>query len=481
MANRREAAMDVRSLDGGLARISAEALEAFIAGHSGPVLRDGDAGYEDARRIWNDMIDRRPALIARAQGPDDVVHAIRFARSHGLLTSVKGGGHNIAGLSTCDGGLVLDLSLQRGVSVDPERRVARVAPGCTLSDVDRATQAHGLAAVLGFVSTTGVAGLTVGGGFGYLTRQHGWTCDNVVSMDVVTADGNLVRASHDENAELFWCLRGGGGNFGVVTSFEYQLHEVGPDIYGGAIAWRGDDALAVLEAYAELTRTAPRELTAIAILRTAPKAPWLPAEVHGLPIAAVFVCHRGARGDGERLLAKLRATGKPVADIVKLRPYVEMQSLIDATQPKGRRYYWKSDYFAELGEATLRTYADHAARAPSPHSAIIAVHLKGALNELSPDHCPAGNRDAAFVVNVAGSWENAVDDATNIAWAREAWAALHPLSTGGAYLNFLTEEEGAERIEAAYGRATLERLSAAKARLDPDGLFRHNKGFDAAR
>jgi FAD/FMN-containing dehydrogenase len=389
---------------------------------------------------------------------------------------VRGGGHNIAGLAVCDGGLMIDLSPMRGVWVDAAGRTCRAQAGCTLGDVDRETQLHGLAAVMGFVSATGVAGLTVGGGFGYLTRRHGWTCDTVLSMDVVTAEGRVVRASADDNADLFWALRGGGGNFGIVTSFEYRLFPVGPEILGGAIAWRAEDSRSVLHAFQEFSANAPRELTSVAVLRIAPPAPWLPKEVHGKPIVALFVCYTGAPERGEALLAPLRALGQPVADIVTRRPYTQMQSLLDATQPKGRRYYWKSHYLPRIDARLIDTAITHAARIRSPHSAILMFQIGGALAELPADHSPAGNRDAAYVLNITGSWERPEDDEANKRWARECFEDAHPCSTGGTYVNFLTEEEGRDRIEAAYGSANLRRLAELKRRLDPDTLFRHTKG-----
>lgn len=467
--------IELKTLDGGTVAIAPEALQAFKAGFKGAVLAPDDPAYDETRQVWNAMIDRRPGLIVRCTGTVDVVQAVRFARQHRLLLSVRGGGHNIAGLAVAEGGLMIDMSLLRGVFVDPRGRTARAQAGCTLGDVDRETQAHGLAAVLGFVSATGIAGLTVGGGFGYLTRRHGWTCDNLVSMEVVTADGQIVRASDDENAELFWALRGGSGNFGIVTSFEYRLFPVGPEIYGGAIAWRGEDARAVLDAYREFSAAAPRELTSVAVLRIAPPAPWLPKEVHGQPIAAVFICHTGRVEDGEALVAPLRRLGTPVADIVTRRPYTQMQSLLDATQPKGRRYYWKSHYLPRVGPEVADLAVEHAGKLASPLSAVILFQLQGALNELPTGHSPAGNRDAAYVLNIAASWERPADDAANVAWARAAFEATRGCSTGGTYINFLTEEEGADRIQAAYGRDTLARLAALKARFDPEGLFSHTK------
>jgi FAD/FMN-containing dehydrogenase len=467
--------IELTAADGGAVRVSPEVLQSFKNGFRGAVLGPDAAEYEETRRIWNAMIDRRPGLIVRCTGTADVVAAVRFARQHQFLVSVRGGGHNIAGLAVCDGGLMIDLSPMKGVWVDVPRRLARAQAGCTLGDLDRETQLHGLASVLGFVSATGIAGLTVGGGFGYLTRQYGWTCDTLVSMEVVTADGRVVRAAADENAELFWALRGGSGNFGVVTSFEYRLFPVGPEILGGAIAWRAEDAKEVLAFFREFTAATPRQTTCVAALRIAPPAPWLPKEIHGKPIVAVFVCHTGSIEDGERIVAPLRAFGRPVADIVTRRPYTQMQSLLDATQPKGRRYYWKSHYLARIDPQLTDVVIDHAARLRSPHSAILMFQVEGALAELPANHSPAGNRDAAFVLNFAASWENAADDAANVRWSRDGFEATRPFSTGGTYVNFLTEEEGQERIEAAYGRPNLDRLAALKKRYDPDNLFRHTK------
>lgn len=470
-------AIELKAADGGTVQVSPEILQVFKAGFAGAVLGPDDEAYEQTRQIWNAMIDRRPGLIVRCRGTADVVRAVRFANQHQFLISVRGGGHNIAGLAVCEGGLMIDLSLMTGVWVDPASRTARAQAGCTLADVDRETQLHGLAAVLGFVSATGIAGLTVGGGFGYLTRQHGWTCDTVLSMEVVTAEGKVVRASADENAELFWALRGGSGNFGVVTSFDYRLFAVGPEILGGAIAWRAEDAGKVLEFFRQFAASTPRETTCVAALRIAPPAPWLPKEMHGQPIVAIFVCHSGSIEDGEKIVAPLRAFGKPVADIITRRPYTQMQSLLDATQPKGRRYYWKSHYLPGVSRQAAEVLIEHAQRIVSPHSAILLFQLDGALGELPAEHSPAGNRDAAFVLNIAGSWEKSADDAVNMRWAKDCFEATRSFSTGGTYINFLTEEEGRERVEAAYGKAILDRLAALKKTLDPDNLFRHTKNI----
>jgi len=441
----------------------------------GQLLLPGDPGYDDARSVWNAMIDKRPGAILRCLGVADVVTGVNFAREHAIPLSVKGGGHNIAGLAVCDG-LMLDMSLMRGVFVDRANKTARAQAGCLLGDVDRETQVHGLAAVLGFVSNTGIAGLTVGGGMGYLTRKYGWTCDNVTSMEVVTAEGKVVTASEAENADLLWALRGGGGNFGVVTSFEYKLYPIGPEIVGGAIAWRAEDAPEVLDMYRRVVENAPPEFVCVAGIRPAPPAPWLPKEIHGKSIIALFVCHTGPVEIAEKEVAPIKAFGSPVGDIVIRRPYITQQSLIDATQPKGRRYYWKSEYLPGLEADMLTSFIESGARITSPHSGIILFPIGGALADLPGDHSAVGNRDAEILLNIPASWEKPEDDAEQIEWARSSWRELRRFSTGGTYVNFLTEEEGADRIEAAYGE-NYDRLAEVKGKWDSANLFRQNKNI----
>ena len=350
------------------------------------------------------MIDRRPALVIRCLGVGDVVAAVEFVREHGLALTIKGGGHNISGLAVADGAVMLDMSLMRGVQVDPTARLAWAQAGCLLGDVDRETQLHGLAAPLGFVSTTGIAGLTLGGGFGYLARRFGWTCDSVVALDVVTADAHIVRATETEHPDLFWALRGGGGNFGVVTGYTYRLAPVGPEILGGAIAWRAEEAPRILEAFRTLGEESPPELSVAAGLRKAPPVAWLPEAVHGQDIVALFICYTGPMAEGERLLAPIKRLGRPVADIVLRRPYVSQQSLLDATQPKGRRYYWKSEFLPGHDGELLDRAQLHAQRLVSPHSLVIFFPLSGAIDRLPPDHSPFGNREARSVFNIAASW-----------------------------------------------------------------------------
>ena len=443
----------------------------------GSLLLPGDVGYEESRTVWNAMIDRRPAFVARCLCSADVNTCVKFARENDILLSVKGGGHNIAGLATADGAMMLDMSLMRGVWVDPQRKFARAQAGCLLGDVDRDTQVHGLAAVLGFVSLTGIAGLTLGGGFGYLTRRWGWTSDNVAGMDVVTADGRMVRASVDENADLFWGLRGGGGNFGVVTYIDYMLHPVGPEIVGGLVAWPASEAPKVLELYRMLVETAPPELTLVALMRPAPPAPWLPKEMHGKPIVALLACYSGRPEDGEKAVAPIKSFGKPIGDVLVRRPYAQIQSLLDGTQPKGRRYYWKSEYLSRIEPDLCEKVIEHAGRIRSPHSAVILFQIEGALNHLEEEHSPVGNRDARYVLNLASSWEQAGEDSANVEWARDAWNDMKSFSTGGTYINFLTEDESSERIKAALGKG-LERLAGVKAKWDPQNMFRTNRNIE---
>ena len=451
-------------------------IAALAARLQGPLLRPGAPGYDAARAVWNAMIDRRPALVVRCLGAADVVACVEFARASGLALSVKGGGHNIAGLAVCDGGLLLDMSLMRDVSVDPATRTAQAQAGCLLGDVDRATQPHGLAAPLGFISTTGIAGLTLGGGFGYLTRRHGWSADNVKAVEIVTADARVVRASGDDNVELLWALRGGGGNFGVATAFEYHLHPVGPEITAGAIAWRARDATEMLEFYRGFMAAASPELTCCAILRRAPPAPWLPPAIHGQPIVALFACHIGPAAEGATQLAPLKRHGSPVGDIIQARPFVSQQTMLDATQPAGRRYYWKSEYLAALDRPLLDLAMECAQQMPSPHSSIVLFPIGGALNRLPFAHSAVGNRDAAWVLNIMASWDDPAQDGANIEWARTAWQRMRSFSTGGTYVNFLTEEEGEPRIRAAYGK-NYDRLVEIKRTWDPGNLFRANKNI----
>ncbi|MCC7540655.1 MAG: FAD-binding oxidoreductase [Deltaproteobacteria bacterium] len=465
-----------RTADGREMTLTKEKLDALRTALRGPVHLPGEPAYDESRSLWNAMLDRRPALVARCLGTADIVACVRFAREHDVALSIKGGGHNIAGLAVCDGALMIDTSAMRGVVADPRAKVAYAQPGCLLGDVDRETQLHGLAAVLGFVSATGAAGLTLGGGFGYLTRRFGWTCDNVRAISMVTAEGELVRASEDEHADLFWGLRGGGGNFGVATGFEHELHAVGPEILGGVMAWPGERAREVLGVVRDISARAPRELTFATMLRLAPPAPWIAKDAHGKPIVGVLACWTGNLDEGERVLAPLRALGGSVGDVLARRPYAMLQSMLDATQPKGRRYYWKAEYLPAYSDALVDKAIANAARIPSPHSALVTFQLGGALADRPSDFSAAGNRDAAWVLNITSQWEHAKDDEANVEWARSAWRDMRELSTGGTYVNFLTEDEGGDRIRSAYGE-NYARLAELKRKWDPTNVFRANKNI----
>jgi len=467
--------IDVAGRDGGLVTLSSEQLDELDSRATCRLLRAGDAGWDDAVLVWNGMVAKAPALVLQPTSALDVAAAVAFARDHGLLLSVKGGGHNMAGTSIAERGLALDMSRMRDVTVDPDARLANVGPGCLLQDVDRATQAYGLATPLGsFNSEVGVAGLTLGGGLGYLTRRLGWAADNLEEVEIVTADGEIRTASRDESTDLHWALRGGGGNFGVVTRFTFRLHEVGPTITGGLILWGADRVDDVLAAYRGLTESAPLELTAAVNVRLAPPAPFLPAEWHGRPIVGLLVCHSGA--DVEADLAPLRHLGDPIADLVTEKPYTEQQSMLDGSEPKGHHYYWKTEYLAGLSDEFLDTFRDSALAVTSPLSESIVIHLAGALNERADDDGAVGNRDARYMTAFAGQWPTDEPDDEHVSWVREAWMSVRHLSTGGNYLNFQTADEDEGRVRATYG-ANFERLVEIKEKYDPDNLFRSNRNI----
>jgi FAD/FMN-containing dehydrogenase len=467
--------IDVAGLDGGPVRLTAEQLDALESRVACPVLRAGDAGWEQAVLVWNGMVAKAPALVLQPTSAAHVTAAVGFARDRGLLLSIKGGGHNMAGTAIAERGLTLDMSRMRDVTVDPDARLAHVGSGCLLRDVDRATQAYGLATPLGsFNSEVGVAGLTLGGGLGYLTRRFGWTVDTLEQVEIVTADGRLGTASRDQNADLFWALRGGGGNFGVVTRFTFRLHQVGPTITGGLIVWSADRVDDVLASYRELTESAPRELTAAVTVRLAPPAPFLPEEWHGKPIIGLLVCHSGADAEGD--LAPVRALGDPIADLIANKPYTDQQSMLDGMEPKGNHYYWKTEYLAGLTNEFLDTFRDSALKVTSPLSESIVIHLAGALNERATDDGAVGNRDARYMTAFAGQWPGSDPHDVHVTWVREAWNSVRPLSTGGNYLNFQTADEDEHRVRATYG-PNFGRLAEAKQTYDPDNLFRSNRNI----
>jgi FAD/FMN-containing dehydrogenase len=463
----------------GAQTLDEDRLEAFAADLDGVLALPGTEDYAAGTAIWNGMVQRRPAEVVRAASTADVVRAVTFAREHMIELSIHGGGHNIAGLSLSDGGLTLDMSGMKNVEVDAPARLAHVAAGCTLGDVDRATQAHGLAATLGFVSATGLAGLTLGGGFGYLTRRFGWTVDDLEEVEIVTADGTVRRASRTEHDDLFWALRGGGGNFGVVTEFTYRLHEVGPQVTGGLMAWKADRAAEVLSTFRQLSDAAPRELTLVAVRRNAPPAPWVPADLHGTPIIIIVACHSGTAEEAEADLAPLRALGEPIADLVMVRDYAVQQTLLDATMPSGNHYYWKSEFVPALSDELLETYLAQFDGLTAPANQITLFQVAGALSEHDEDDGAVGNRDAGFACVIQAMWtpDSPAADA-NREWVRSAWTALRPFSTGGNYVNFQTDDEPEDRTAASY-RDNLTRLRQVKATYDPDNLFRVNRNIRA--
>jgi FAD/FMN-containing dehydrogenase len=469
--------IDVAGLDGGPVSLAAKQFDELGSRVQGRLLRAGDQGWDEAVSIWNGMAARIPARVLQPASPDDVTAAVGFARDHGLRLSVKGGGHNIAGTSVVEDGLTLDMSRLREVTVDPDAKLVHVGPGCLLGEVDQATQAHGLATVLGFVSETGVAGLTLGGGFGYLARRFGWTVDNLVEVEVVTADGQLRTANRDQHPELFWALRGGGGNFGVVTRFSFRLHQVGPTVTGGLIVWSAERAAEVLAAYRDLTESAPRELTAAAIVRLAPPAPFLPQVWHGKPIAGIQVCHSGANPEAD--LAPVRALGNPIVDLVGPKPYVAVQSMLNAMEPKWLHRYWKAEFLPGLSSEFLDAFRSSALRVTSPLSQSIIFHVAGALNDHEDDDGAVGNRDAHYIGGFAATWPPGAPADPHVAWARNGWERIRPFSTGGNYVNFQLADDDSTRTAAAYGN-NYRRLQRAKATYDPDNLFRVNRNIPPA-
>jgi FAD/FMN-containing dehydrogenase len=441
----------------------------------GEVIVPGDAGYDQARSIWNAMIDRRPAVIVRCRGVADVRRSVRFARETGLRLAVRGGGHNIAGNAVCDGGIVIDLSTMRSVRVDPAARIARVEAGCTLGDVDHETQAFGLAVPTGINSTTGIAGLTLGGGFGWISRSRGLTIDSLLSADVVTADGELVHASEDQHPDLFWAIRGGGGNFGIVTSFEFRLHPVGPQVYAGLVVHPLDDAPAVLRFYREFNRTAPEEMVCWFVMRQAPPLPFLPEEWHGREILALALCWSGDPARGDEVSRPLREFGMPVGTHTGEMPFVAWQQVLDPLLAPGARNYWKSHDFAGLEDGLIDVLVNAARSIPDPQTEIAFAELGGAISRVPDGATAYGHRNAEYVVNVHGRWADPAKDGACIAWARALFDAAAPYSTGSVYVNFLTQDEG-DRVTAAYG-ANYDRLVAVKDRYDPENLFRVNQNI----
>lgn len=459
-------------------RLSSRALESLKSGLRGDVLVPGSGEYDSARSIWNGMIDKQPVLIVRCRDVDDVVRAVGFARDNSLPLAVKSGGHNIAGNALCEDGLVIDLSAMNTVDVAAGEYRASVGPGATLGDFDRAAQASGLATPLGINSTTGVAGLTLGGGFGWLTRKHGMTVDNLVAADVVTAQGRVLGASADENPDLFWALRGGGGNFGIVTRFEYRLHPVGPEVLAGLIVYPHTDARRVLDQYRQFVAGAPDELSAWVIMRKAPPLPFLPESVHGESVLVIAFCYAGDPQEGGRYAEALQSFAEPHGVHAGVMPYMDWQQIFDPLLGPGARNYWKSHNFTQLEDGAVEKMIEYAERLPTPECEIFLAHLGGAANRVDKQATAYPHRDVEFVLNVHTRWSEAGDDERCIAWAREFFEATERHAQGGAYINFMTADE-TERVKAAYGGAH-DRLAEIKAGHDPDNVFRLNQNIPPA-
>jgi FAD/FMN-containing dehydrogenase len=438
---------------------------------AGEVITEESPAYEEARRVWNGLIDRRPRAVVRVAGKDDVARSVEVARAADLHLTVRGGGHNVAGSAVADGGVMIDLSRLRSVTVDTERRRARVGGGALWSDVDAATQEQGLATTGGLISHTGVGGFTLGGGIGWLMRRHGLTCDNLVGAEVVTADSRVVHAGDEGDAELLWALRGGGGNFGVVTEFEFALHPIGP-VTLGLFMYAPADARTVLRAWHQFTEDCPDELTTLAAFITAPPAPFVPPEVQGQPVVAVLGCHIGDPKAANRDLAPLQGFARPLVPMVAPMPYTVLQGMLDEGAPRGLLAYWRTEYLGGLGDEVIDVLVEHASRNPSPLGQVHIHHLEGAVARVGEAETAFSRRYAPYVVNLPAGWTDPADSDRNIAWVRDFSEALRPLGTGDAYLNFLGADEQ-DRVHAAYG-PNYDRLVEVKRRYDPDNIFRAN-------
>jgi hypothetical protein len=456
-------------------RLDEAAFTELESSFRGELVRPAEPTYDERRKIWNGSIDRFPALIARCAGVADVIAAVRFARRTGLVVAVRGGGHSFPGLSVCDGGIVIDLSPMKGIRVDPQARTARAQAGVLWGDLDRETQQFGLATTGGIVSHTGIAGLTLGGGIGWLHRKHGLTIDQLLSVDLITADGEFVKASERENADLFWGVRGGGGNFGIVTEFEFRLHPVGPVVLAGPIFWPMEDSPRVLRFYREWIEDAPDDLMTIVIHRKAPPLPFVPPEFHGEPVVSVVCFYAGSIEEGEKVVHPIKELGSPVLDLCEPKPFTEHQAMFDPTFPHGRWYYFRACDVAELTDEVIDITVDHSMRIASPFTAFPIWQMGGAVGRVGEDETAFNGRGAGFTFNISGTTETADGFDQEREWVRSFWSALEPHHTS-VYVNFLMEE-GEERIREAYGAEKYDRLKALKRKYDPDNLFRLNQNI----
>jgi FAD/FMN-containing dehydrogenase len=469
--------LEAMTLTNGPTTLDDEVVQAFAERLRGPLFTPDDAGYDDARAIYNGMIDKHPALVARCANVADVIAGVNFAREHDLLLAIKGGGHNGPGLALCDGGLVLDLSAMNGVRVDPENRTARVEGGATWGDVDHATHAFGLATPSGVISTTGVGGLTLGGGHGYLTRKYGLTVDNLLSADIVLADGSFVTASEEEHADLFWAIRGGGGNFGVVTSFELRLHPV-DTVIGGPTLWPPEQAGDVLRWYNDFIKEAPKDLYGFFGFLIVPPAEPFPEALHNQQMCGIVWCYTGPQEKADEAFAPALEVGTPALHGVHAMPYPALQSAFDALYPPGQQWYWKGDFVTDLPDEAIREHLKHGLKLPTPLSTMHLYPVNGAVHDVGEDETAWAYRNATWSMVIAAIADDPADNEHMTRWARDYWEALHPHSAGGAYLNFLMEE-GDERVRATY-RGNYDRLARIKAKYDPANLFRVNQNIEPA-
>src|SRR5690242_679484 len=453
-------------------------IKEFRAQLRGKLILPGDAAYEEAHKVYNGMIDKHPGLIARCVDAADVIASVNFAREHHLLLAIRGGGHNGPGLSTCDDGLVIDLSEMKGIHVDPKQRTVRVAGGATWGEVDHATHAFGLATPSGFISTTGVGGLTLGGGIGYLARTYGLSLDNLLSVDMVLADGSYVTASADEHPDLFWAVRGGGGNFGVVTSFVFRLHEVST-VYGGPIFWPLDQAKELLAFWRDYITNAPRDINGWFGFVTVPPVPLFPEQFHLKKMCVIVWCYTGPVDQAEKRFAPIRAFGTPAIDAAGPIPWPVLQSLFDGLFPPGLQWYWKADFFNDLSDQAIELHTKYAEQLPTIQSTMHLYPISGAVHDVGKDETAFNFRDANFAEVMVGVDPDPANNERMIAWARNYWTALHPYSAGGGYINMMMDE-GQEGVRSAY-RGNYARLAEIKAKYDPDNLFHINQNIAPAK
>jgi FAD binding domain/Berberine and berberine like len=458
--------------------IDQRAVAELLTRLRGELIRPGDGGYEQHRRVWNGSIDRRPALIVCCADVADVRSAIDFAKTHDLRVAVRGGGHSFPGYSVCDGGMVIDLSLMNGIRVDPVARTARVQAGVLLGELDRATQAFGLAVTSGIVTHTGVAGLTLGGGIGWIMRKYGLTIDNLLSVDIVTASGELLKVSETHNSDLFWGVRGGGGNFGIVTEFEFRLHALGPEVFAGPIFWPMEDAAEVLRFYRDWIADCPDELMTIVVQRRAPALPVVPDELVGKHVVAVAACYAGSVEDGAQVMRPLKSFGRPVLDLCKPKPYLDHQAMFDPSYPHGWWYYVRSCDVAELNDDVIDIFAEYGQRIVSPITSVALWQMGGAVARVGENETAFNGRTAGFTFNINGNSKTADGFDAERDWARGYWSALAPYHTS-AYVNFLMDE-GSERIRQAYGEVKYNKLKTLKRAYDPENFFRLNQNIPPA-